>query len=275
MAFKEKLKKSYLFFWNALPERNIKNHIRCLIFNIIGDKDIHSSFNNEYFTFDINGIKIKSYYWETRSFYSPDMKGYLRKYKIKPGDIIVDGGASVGLFTIYASKIIGNKGKILAFEPDFEYYGKLKRNLELNYINNVILINKGLWNKKDILEFYNTHRGDSSFVFDKESYIIDSKSLHNKLDITKVEVTTLDHELEKNGLKKVDFIKMDIEGAEMNALYGAKKILKSYPVNLAIASYHIVDGKKTCFALKEILEEMGYMADIEYPVHLTTYGYKK
>ena len=74
--------------------------------------------------------------------------------------------------------------------------------------------------------------------------------------------------------KDVSFIKSDIEGAEIEALKGMKSVLKNGSPQLAIASYHLRDGKKTCFFVEEFLKEFGYETKTGHPIHLTTYGKK-
>ena len=74
--------------------------------------------------------------------------------------------------------------------------------------------------------------------------------------------------------KKVDFIKMDIEGAELAALEGAIKTLTSNNLQLAIASYHIVDGQQTFMKLEEQLGRLGYKTETAFPPWLVTYAWK-
>ena len=87
-------------------------------------------------------------------------------------------------------------------------------------------------------------------------------------------IVALDSELIKLGIKNVDFIKMDIEGAEMETIRGCQNILLRDDVNLAIASYHLVNGKKTCFKVERLLKEMGFKTKTAFPEHLTTYATK-
>ena len=79
------------------------------------------------------------------------------------------------------------------------------------------------------------------------------------------------------GLKiaKVDVIKMDIEGAEIEAIQGAEETLKRNYAYVAIASYHIVNGKTTSIFLENYLSKIGYKAKSDFPKHLTTYGKKE
>jgi hypothetical protein len=62
----------------------------------------------------------------------------------------------------------------------------------------------------------------------------------------------------KNNIKQIDLIKMDIEGAEIQAMQGAVRIIKSYNPNLVIASYHIVDGKPTYLWLEDFFKKINY-----------------
>lgn len=190
------------------------------------------------------------------------MPGYLAEADIKEGDTVIDCGACVGEFTLYAAKAAGKRGKVVAFEPDKNFFEKLERNILLNSIKNVILIEKGVWSKVDTLRFSGGSQSgnlyDKNLTYNTESY--------------DVPVTTLDHELEKIGLGKVDFIKMDVEGAEVEAIKGACGILEKSSPRLAIASYHALNGQHSYVELEKVLKRMGYRTKTDYPAHLTTYG---
>lgn len=195
------------------------------------------------------------------------IKGYLAKYDLKKGDIVIDGGAFDGFFTFYAAEIVGDEGKVIAFEPNQTHFKTLvKQKLKKKY-DNVILINKGLWCEEGLFKLKTKSSGEymeASFYFDKD----------NESKIMTVSVTSLDQELRKIRIEKVDYIKMDIEGAEIEAIKGAKNLLKNNNINLAIASYHIIDGEKTYIKLEKILKEYGYKTYTSFPVHLTTYAWK-
>lgn len=182
------------------------------------------------------------------------LKGYIRHYDIKKGDIIVDAGAYPGEFCIYASKKVCETGKVICFEPNqnnFNVMLRLTRNRK-----NIILINKGLW---------------------KEDINLKMRKLGGQATVSNfgdddIKVAALDTELNRLRINSVDFIKMDIEGAEIEALYGMENTLKTNNTNLAIASYHIVNGEQTHKQVEIILKYFGYYARTEYPKHLTTYG---
>ncbi len=194
------------------------------------------------------------------------INGYFRNCNLRKGDYIVDGGAFIGVFAIYAAKIVGDKGKIIAFEPDARCFKKLLENIKINNISNVIAINKGLWNDNKFLGF-DSRSG-------KDSVMVKCLNEKRKGEIKKYEFVKLDDELKKLNIDKVNFIKMDVEGAEIEAIEGCKSILKNNNVNLAIASYHIRNGEKTYKKLEPMLNSLGYKTKTEFLEHLTTYAHK-
>ncbi len=191
------------------------------------------------------------------------LKGYLAKYSLKPGDTVVDCGAYIGEFTLYAAGAVGSSGKVIAFEPDPEIYKALIANIELNGFKNVVPVNKGLWQKDGVLKFVGDSARGYSFMFTEDTA--------GAIDVP---VASLDNELDRLKIRKVDFIKADVEGAELELINGAAKTLNAYNVNLAIASYHTVGGERTSAALEKMLTLLGYRADTAHPQHLTTYASK-
>ncbi len=187
-----------------------------------------------------------------------EMKGYLRNYALKKGDVVIDCGAYVGYFTVLASKLIGETGQVIAIEPDFFNRRILRKNIKANNLNNVTIIDRGLGNIESIIGW-------------SVGGII---SQAGKSQIFKVKTTTLNILYQKLHLKTIDFIKMDIEGAEINALNGADDLLK-HAHNLAIASYHVIDGKKTCFEAEKILRVNGFKTETKRSAgQLVTFGKK-
>ncbi|MGB9980275.1 FkbM family methyltransferase [Methanobacterium sp.] len=249
-------------FETYFPEGKYKNMTKCFISNyyLYKKSEFKTSYKNGYFivTYDDNKF-IFCEYPSTDFFHA--VEGYLKEYMIKDGDIVIDCGAYQGTFSILASKLVGERGLVIAFEPDTTNYKKLIHNLKINNISNVKPINKGLWSTNKILNFRNNYQG-SSFFYD----------YHNNNLITKVPVVSLDEELANLEINKVDFIKADIEGSEIELINGSKNILLNNNVNLAIASYHELDGNKTHIKLEKILKKLNYTSKTEFPYHLTTYA---
>jgi FkbM family methyltransferase len=254
------------FFLPYVPESFFKAVIRCQMFNYLGTvAPDFSDFRMGY----RHGRYAISYGGQTGLFhgdYDPwfeliPIKGYLRKRTIRPGDVVVDGGAYVGEFTVFAAKLCGKDGLVIAFEPDEENYQRLLANIELNGLKNVKVVKKGLWSS------------DGRMLFDATGNV-GAAIIQNKEDAAgtaiRIEVVSLDEELARLGVDHVDFLKMDIEGAEIEAVRGARRALEGN-VMVAIASYHIVDGQQTCIALEDILRQWGYRCETGF-VHLTTYA---
>lgn len=133
-------------------------------------------------------------------------------HALRTDETFVDVGANIGAFTILASKVV--KAKSISFEPLPETVDRLIDQIQINRINNVVSVrNKGVGDKTGALFF--TNNNDT----------INKVSLAgNVKNTTKVEVTTLDEELDNNTKY---FFKIDVEGFEYNVIEGGKNILSS------------------------------------------------
>lgn len=133
----------------------------------------------------------------------------------------VDCGAFDGdTITDFITFTHGNYSKIFAIEPDKQNFAKLKKRVLENGYKNVELFNCGVWNKKDVLHF--DQRGDT------ESNISENGNIT-------VEVDAIDNMV---GDCPISLIKMDVEGAELNALKGAIKTMEKFKPVLALSAYH-------------------------------------
>ena len=137
------------------------------------------------------------------------------KKNIKKGDVVLDLGANIGYYTLIGAKIVRNEGKVFAFEPSPGNFKILKKNIEANGYKNVVAVQKAVSDKNGKIKLFLDRYSDASnSIYDvhdgKESVIVDS--------------ITLDDFLKNSG--RIDFIKMDIEGAEGKALAGMSEILK-------------------------------------------------
>lgn len=153
--------------------------------------------------------------------------------ELKEGDIFVDIGANLGYHTLTAAKRVGPSGKIYAFEPEPKNFKLLQKNIETNnYTDRCELIRKGISNKTDKEKLYidpYNYGGHALFDhFQKPEVFLGaqaSKNIPSRNNFIEVEVVALDTFLGKN--KKVNVIKMDIEGAEALALQGMIETLKA------------------------------------------------
>jgi FkbM family methyltransferase len=177
---------------------------------------------------------------------------YDRGYPFKRGKVVVDAGARIGTFAAKVSAPIGNEGRIIAIEPEPRNYACLRKNIEANRLNNVIAVQKMLWDRAQRLDLYLSSNAAAHSAYCDEFYGSTGESI-------RVEAESLDRILEELEVGSVDFIKMDIEGSEIEALKGAKRTLAS-DVQLAIAAYHPVHGRLTHTVIAPELERLGFEA---------------
>jgi FkbM family methyltransferase len=148
--------------------------------------------------------------------YEPEETQLLRS-KCRPGGTVIDVGANVGWYTIIASKVVGKNGRVIAFEPEPENFAILKRNVLVNGCDNVTVEQKALSDATGTLTLYqNANSVLHSTVFDWKQGAIS------------VEALRLDDYLE-NRFGKVDFVKIDVEGAEPMVLDGMRRTIQSNP----------------------------------------------
>lgn len=133
---------------------------------------------------------------------------------------IIDIGANIGWYTIHTAAML-KKGTIHCFEPVPETHKKLKANIEINNLSNITVNNIALSEKKQVLTFY----------FDpNQSGSSSSKNITENESVVKIELDsiTFDDYAEQNKLEQIDFIKCDVEGAELFVFQGALKSLEKY-----------------------------------------------
>jgi FkbM family methyltransferase len=140
---------------------------------------------------------------------------------LKKDMVLLDVGANVGEYTLFAAKRLIN-GKVISFEPMPALRGLLDENIRLNNFQNVKLQSYGLADIEGNFPIYTTediaNEGLSTFF---PSDNLKQRSIH-------VEVKTLDRECESLQLDRLDFIKMDIEGSELKALQGAHNTIQHF-----------------------------------------------
>ncbi len=152
----------------------------------------------------------------------------LKKY-LNENDVIFDVGANVGDWTKTVLDIVPN-AIVHCFEPGHSTYNKLEQNIDSK---NVVLNNFGLGSANEEKEFY---------IFDNDStvnslYLRDELVDKNKVVTEKVAIKKLDDYCFDNKIEKIDFLKIDVEGNEMEVLKGAERMLKEKNINIIQLEY--------------------------------------
>ena len=153
------------------------------------------------------------------TFYIFGLKQYNIKniFEVKNDAVVFDIGAFKGDTAYFFSKKCSNKARIYAFEPDENNYKVLLKIKEKYKLNNVITKNILLSNAEKEIDFI---------------------SMIENTPTIKKNAITIDKFVEENNIEKIDYIKMDVEGAERNILEGSIKTIKKFKPSLAIAIYH-------------------------------------
>jgi len=140
---------------------------------------------------------------------------------LKPGMTVLDIGAHHGLYTLLASKRVGRTGKVIAFEPSPRERRQLKRNVRFNFCPNVRIESHALGKEPSRAELYVVAGGEDG------CNSLRPPTIHGTTQTVVVDVRSLDEYLADAGVTVVDFIKLDVEGAELSVLQGARRLLQS------------------------------------------------
>ncbi len=186
----------------------------------------------------------------------------IERFLPKQGDIVVDIGAHMGRYTIIGSKRVGAQGKVVAIEAHPENFEMLNRNIKLNQLTNVIPLNYAVFSKETKIKLYLPdeesgytmhHSIMSNYVFTKYKDKTEDK-------FVEVSANTLDYFLQLEGITDVNWIKIDVEGAEFEVLKGAHNVLSnSKNISLLIE----VHGKDTYEPIIESLRSYNFKIDFE------------
>lgn len=187
------------------------------------------------------GIIQEIWFWKI---YTPPL------FEIKPDDIVIDIGAQIGIFSIFASKL-APYGKVYSFEPVPENFKLLCENIRLNNCQNIFCFQKAISDKEgEEIIFLNPHNvGGHSLLVD---------FCGEKLSISTV---TLENVIKKEKIEKIDFLKIDCEGMEYRILLSSKNCLRKIS-KIALEYHEDIDKNSNPENLKKFLEEEGFLVEI-------------
>jgi FkbM family methyltransferase len=161
--------------------------------------------------------RIQSYMYFIGEYERNETKRFIHSIHI--GDVVMDLGANIGYFSLIASKRVGLNGHIYSFEASPKIYESLYKNCSLSINKNISPLNFAVTDKEGVLKF--------NLPLNPQEQGSGSLSSNDMGDI-EVAGINIDKFVEKEKLTKLDFIKMDIEGAEVKALLGMKATISTY-----------------------------------------------
>lgn len=153
------------------------------------------------------------------------------------GQTIYDIGGHVGIFTLFFARSVGKNGKVITFEPNPWNYNMILEHLKLNNFDNVKVYKIALGKKREdaTLAVRKSETGTGSLQENIKASILQEKGA----ETVQVEVDTLDNQITTNNLPKPDFVKIDVEGLEMDVLGGMQRIIEDCKPKLFIEIHGI------------------------------------
>jgi len=172
------------------------------------------------------------------------------------GMTFVDVGANVGLYTLFAARKVGERGQVISIEPSAREFRRLQANVKLNRLRNVLLLKLAMSDttgERDLLVATKDHSGHNTF-----GYYADGVT---QLDYKeRVQTSTIDGIVARERVRRVDFLKLDIEGGEFFALEGSiNTVRKDHPVILIEVSPPLLANQNcTSVMIYDYLLREGY-----------------
>jgi len=187
-------------------------------------------------------------------YYEPEVVKAIKNY-LAEGGVFIDCGAHIGYHSIIAASIVGAKGKVFAFEPFDESYKLLKRNIALNRLQGIIVpIKKAVWSSKTTLKLIVPPQSSVSV---KECKSFDTEGLtRSNVKFIEVEAVSLDDFISQQKVSRVDWIKLDIEGAEREAFIGARYLIRNNEKIRIICEFNYNNLKKLSIKPLEFFEPL-------------------
>jgi FkbM family methyltransferase len=146
--------------------------------------------------------------------------------ELRPGDVVLDVGANIGVFTLLAAQLVGPQGRVVSYEPDPDNLVLLRDNISMNYVARwVDVVPQAVAADAGAVTLHRTLRfqGNSSLVEHDAGYR--AAFAVDEHDTVTVEAVTLD--AAAGDFARIDLVKIDVEGAEHLVLAGMQRLLES------------------------------------------------
>lgn len=167
---------------------------------------------------------------------------------LRPGMTVLDIGAHHGLYTLLASRRVGRSGRVLAFEPSPRECRRLERHLRFNGCSNVRVVPCALGEEPGEADLYLVE-GCQDWCNS-----LRPPAVEEPVRTVRVQVRRLDDALSEIGVSKADFVKLDVEGAELAVLHGAMRLLHTNSRPAILAEVQDIRTMPWGYAAREILQ---------------------
>ncbi|HEY9769101.1 MAG TPA: FkbM family methyltransferase [Coleofasciculaceae cyanobacterium] len=172
---------------------------------------------------------------------------------LQAGDVFYDIGANVGFFSIIAAKLVGNTGKVYAFEPGEGNANSIRHNARLNDFNQIEVIEKAVSNTS----------GEGQLLLAKYSgghALATADAPPDLAGEVTIDLVSIDDLIAQNRITPPNFVKVDVEGAELDVLKGMSETIKTYQPTII---YEVDDSDRAGYERKyrelaDFLESLNY-----------------
>jgi FkbM family methyltransferase len=178
-------------------------------------------------------------------------RDYFNLVKIKPGDVIVDIGANIGVFTVIASKLIGSHGRVIAIEPNSESAKQLERNIALNRLNNVTVYRAAVTGAPGNVTLHTGKKAILSSIFTS----VDGQAVGGSAE--EVRGLPLADILAREKIDRVDLLKIDCEGGEYEIFDAAESEIWTKLSQIVMEVHHVENRRPAELVAK--LRGVGYL----------------
>jgi FkbM family methyltransferase len=184
----------------------------------------------------------------------------IERFTPKEGDVVIDIGAHIGRYTIIGAKRVGTNGKVVAIEANPSNFEMLNRNIKLNQLTNIISLNNAVYSKETKIKLYLPGEELGHTIYNT----VMSDRAKNEDKFVEVSANTLDYFLQLKGITDVNWIKIDVEGAEFEVLKGATNVLsKSKDIALLIEIHNLSGGTNLYRPILEFLRLYNFKIEFE------------
>ena len=172
-------------------------------------------------------------------------------YDLQAGDVVVEVGAYIGHYTMRVANLVGETGQVVAIEAMPENYAILEKNISANQLQQVHTIHSAVWHEPGTLTMHQMANQRASVTAD---LLPDTHTVTVPSD-------TLDNILASLHIEHVDFVRIQVNTAELAVLQGMEKTL-TYGPRLLIAAPYQIDGRPASDVISEFLEARGYQTSL-------------
>jgi FkbM family methyltransferase len=185
--------------------------------------------------------------------WEPHLTDFIRR-RLRRGDVFIDVGANIGYFSLLASTLVGEDGKVIAIEASPSIHRRLQENLERNRVRNATVFHVAASDREGVLQIFNAGRDNcgASTTIASSGYELEAEVLAKPLDDL----------VAAGDLERAKVIKIDVEGAEWSVITGMRRLLERAPGALEIV-IEITPKMERSEDILALFDEHGF-----HPYHL-------